>query len=120
MDAKGGDPMTGERIRERARQQACKLLFGAHWEAIYATPINEMSLEAQRDIAHYTEKLIAFALSERDTAIEQCCQDLCEDCKLNGAPQFINGEFIHPYGMGSGARCDAAAIRTRVAAQGEK
>jgi hypothetical protein len=68
----------------KAREQACKLLFGPHWEAIWATPINELSSEAQKEIAHYTEKLLAFAASERQAVIEECAKLCCEICANGG------------------------------------
>lgn len=116
--AKGGALMGDDtqRIRERAKEQACKLLFGAHWEAIYATPIVELSFESQRDIEHYTDKLLAFALSERDAAIEQCAQIADKLASnvigIDNPNQRMTIEVT--------AQKIAAAIRSRVAAQGEK
>lgn len=66
--------------------------------------------------AEGAEKAAAFAAAERDTAAEECCKDVCEQCAA-GMPvkQFESG-LAHINTM----PCKAAAIRARVAAKGEK
>lgn len=96
--------MTDEReMRERAAQ----LLKGFKFEC-----------GASSNPTHYyIEFAVAFAAAERDAAVEECCKAICSYCRdeitLDGdSHRYANGTFMDV--------CRARAIRSRVAAKGEK
>lgn len=93
--------VTDERIRERARE----ILKGV-----------SPSVNPESSVYEWEKSLLdrvtAFALSERDAAMEQCAQ-MCDQAAEDSKMKWYGGVLVE------GFQKLAAAIRTRMAAQGK-